>query len=101
MVRFRGRLQRDGDGAPRPVPGGSLQLLLAQVLPEDGPAAGRPAHLQDRLHTLAELHTQGHQARQLPHGPGQEGQPSLHNRLRPGEEVQGRQDAPAHTVQRE
>ena len=40
-----------------------------------------------------------HQAGQLSDGPGQEGQPGLHNRLRVGQKVQGPEDTPAHTVQ--
>lgn len=42
MVRRRGRLQRDGYGAARPQSGGPLQLLLQEVQPQDGAAAGRP-----------------------------------------------------------
>lgn len=41
MVRGRRRLQRHGDGAAGPQSGGPVQLLLSQVQPEDGPAAGR------------------------------------------------------------
>ncbi len=41
--------------------------LLQTVQPEDGAVAGRPAHLQDRVHPLQELHPSGHQAGQLPH----------------------------------
>ena len=37
------------------------------VQSQDGPAPGRPAHLQDRVHPLQELHSPRHQARQLPH----------------------------------
>ena len=42
VVRGRGGLQRDGDGAAGAQPGGSVQLLLSEVQPEDSPAAGRP-----------------------------------------------------------
>lgn len=101
MVRLGGRLQRDGDGAAGPVARGPLQLLLEAFLPEDGAAVGGPAHLAHRFHTLEELHTPGHQAGQLPDGTRQEGQPGVHHRLRTGEEVQGWEDPPAYTLQRE
>lgn len=39
VVRGRRRLQCDGDGAAGAQPGGSLQLLLAQIQPEDRAAA--------------------------------------------------------------
>lgn len=41
-MRSRGRLQRDGDGIAGTQSGGSVQLLLSKIQPEDGPAAGRP-----------------------------------------------------------
>ncbi len=50
MIVLRG-LQRDGDGAAGPEPGGPLQLLLAALQPQDCPAPSRPAHLQNRIHS--------------------------------------------------
>lgn len=101
VVRLGGRLQRHGDGAVGPVVRGPVQLLFAPFLVENGPAAGRPADLAHRLHTLAQLHSSRHQTGQLPNGTRQEGQPGLHNRFRAGEKIQGQQDPPAHTLQGE
>lgn len=42
VVRRRGRLQRDGNGAAWSQSGGSFQLLLPEVQPKDCPAFGRP-----------------------------------------------------------
>ena len=67
VVWVRRGLQRHGDGAAGAKPRGPLQFLLQAVQPQDGPAAGRPAHLTDRVHPLQKLHPQRHQARQLSH----------------------------------
>ncbi len=42
VVRCRGRLQRDGNGAAWSQSGGPFQLLLPEVQPKDCPAFGRP-----------------------------------------------------------
>ena len=41
-MRRGGRLQRDGDGAAGAQSGGPVQLLLPEVQPQNGPAAGGP-----------------------------------------------------------
>ncbi|TNN27551.1 hypothetical protein EYF80_062304 [Liparis tanakae] len=101
VVRGGGRLQRDGDGAAGAQPGGPVQLLLPEVQPQDGAAAGRPDDQPHRIHPLEELHPPRREARQLPDGPRQEGQPGLHHRLRPRQEIPRRPNAPAHPVPRE
>ena len=40
VLRCRGRVQCDGDGAAGPEPRGPLQLLQQKADPEDGAAAG-------------------------------------------------------------
>uniref|UniRef100_A0ABJ7H398 Casein kinase 1 delta n=1 Tax=Homo sapiens TaxID=9606 RepID=A0ABJ7H398_HUMAN len=51
-----------------------------------------------RIHSFKELHPPGCEARQLPHGPGEEGQPGVHHRLRAGQEVPGCTHPPAHPL---
>ena len=40
MVWVGGGLQRDGDGAPWPLPGRPLQLLLQKIQPQNSPPSG-------------------------------------------------------------
>lgn len=49
VVRCRGRLQRDGDGAAWTQSGGPFQLLLPEVQPKDRPAFGRPDGMTQTL----------------------------------------------------
>lgn len=54
----------------------------------------------NRIHPLKELHPQGREARQLSHGIRQKGKLGVYHRLWPGQEIQRRQNTPAHTVPR-
>jgi len=67
VVRVRGRLQRDGHGVARPQSRGPIQLLLQKIQSENRSAARRPAHLQNRIHSQQEFHSQRHQAGQFSH----------------------------------
>jgi hypothetical protein len=94
----RGRAGQGGAGPPRdagaPVAGGThvwqdpgappphthsghggLSTQLAPQLSPPSPRGVPPAVVAGGVCACAQLHPPGHQARQLPHGPGQEGQP--------------------------
>lgn len=50
------------------------------------------------VHSFQELHPSGCEARQLPYGPWQKGQPSIHHWFWFGQEVPRRPDPPAHPL---